>query len=327
MLKLLSLCKIADAAAKARIAKDYDIAEVDGPVKEEDVLRQIAGYDAVMVPFTADKLVSERVIDAAPDLKLIASTYGGARQNIADVYAIKKGITVIHSGASRERPMAEYTLALILSSLLRVHCYHHDMVSGEDWPRFKYERTRILRGRSLAVIGLGRIGRAILELCRCFTDDLAVVSRHLTAADAATLGVKLLTLNDAFRSCEVIVLAGGSTADTYHMIGAEQFALMREQALFVNIARGKMVDEQAMIAAVQTKPIFLALDVFEEEPLAADSPLRACDRVLLTPHRANNSIEFEERWGCLAEDLECFARGETPESALTLTRAAVMSES
>lgn len=327
MLKLLSLCKIADADAKARIAKNYNITELDGPVTEEGVLRQIAGYDAVMVPFTANMLISERVIDAAPGLKLIASTYGGARQNIADVYAIKKGIAVIHTGASRERPMAEYTLALILSSLLRVHCYHHDMTSGEAWPRFKYERTRILHGRSLAVIGLGRIGRAILELCRCFTDDLAVVSQHLTAADAKALGVRKLTLNEAFRSCEVIVLAGGSTAATHHMVGAEQFALMRDQALFVNIARGKMVDEQAMIAAVQTRPIFLALDVFEEEPLAADSPLRACDRVLLTPHRANNSIEFEQRWNCLADDLERFARGETPESTLTVERALVMSES
>ena len=136
-----------------------------------------------------------------------------------------------------------------------------------------------------------------------------------------------MELTEAFAGNEIIILAGGSNAETFHMIGAEQFAAMREDALFVNIARGKMVDQAAMIAAAESKNIFLALDVFENEPLEADSPLRKLDRVLLTPHRANNSIEFEERWKCLAGELECFAAGGVPESALTIDRAKVMSES
>jgi phosphoglycerate dehydrogenase-like enzyme len=88
-----------------------------------------------------------------------------------------------------------------------------------------------------------------------------------------------------------------------------------------------MVNEAEMVAAVHERPIYLALDVFEEEPLAADSPLRECDRVLMTPHRANNPVEFEQRWQTLADEIEAFIRGETPESALTPERAAAMSES
>jgi phosphoglycerate dehydrogenase-like enzyme len=82
-----------------------------------------------------------------------------------------------------------------------------------------------------------------------------------------------------------------------------------------------------MAEVAAEKEIFLALDVFETEPLAEDSPLRKNERVLLTPHRANNSIEFEERWKCLGSDIELFVNGKQPESALTVARAKVMSES
>ncbi len=325
--KLLSLCEIADAGAFARIEALFDVTVVK-ITDEAELAAAIPGYEALIVPFTASMLVSERVIDAAPGLKLIASSYGGTRQNIADIYALEKGITVIHTGASRERPMAEYTLALVLSSLLRINCYHADMtLGGEVWPRMKYPRTRILHNRPVAVIGYGRIGRAVVSLFRCFTDRIAVVSRHMTAEEARSAGLVKMELTETFAGNEIVILAGGSNAETFHMIGAEQFAAMREDALFVNIARGKMVDQAAMIAAAESKNIFLALDVFENEPLEADSPLRKLDRVLLTPHRANNSIEFEERWKCLAGELECFAAGGVPESALTVDRAKVMSES
>ncbi|MBO7153205.1 MAG: glyoxylate reductase [Lentisphaeria bacterium] len=324
--KLLTLCPIADKEVEQIIAKFYDIDVMSEPT-EEKVLGAIAPYDAVIVPYTAPMLISERVIDAAPNLKLIASTYGGTRQNIADIYAIERGITVIHTGASRERPMAEYTLGLVLSSFLRIHNYHHDMVSGEAWPRFKYPRTRIVNNRSVAVVGYGRIGKAIVNLFKCFTDKISVVSRHLSAEDAAKAGVKVVSLNDAFANNEVIILAGGHNSETDKLIKREQFELMAPNALFVNIARGKMVDEKAMAEVAAEKEIFLALDVFETEPLAEDSPLRKNERVLLTPHRANNSIEFEERWKCLGSDIELFCTGKTPESALTVARAKVMSES
>ena len=325
-MKLLSLCPIADAEIAQLIAKYYEIDVMNEPT-EEKVFEAIAPYDAVIVPYTGPMLISERVIDAGKNLKLIASTYGGTRQNIADIYALEKGITIIHTGASRERPMAEYTLGLVLSSLLRINNYHHDMVSGEAWPRFKYPRTRIVNNRKVAVIGYGRIGKAIVNLFKCFTDKISVVSRHLSAEDAAKDGVTVVSLNDAFKDNEIIILAGGHNSETDKLIKREQFELMADNALFVNIARGKMVDEQAMAEVAAAKEIFLALDVFEVEPLPADSILRKNERVLLTPHRANNSIEFEERWKCLGSDIELFVNGKQPESALTVARAKVMSES
>ncbi len=326
MKKMLALCKIADPDARARIARCYELEEREG-VTEPELLTLIPGYEALMVPFTSQILVSERVVDAASKLELIASTYGGTRQNIADVYAIGKGITVIHTGASRERPMAEYTLGLVLSSLLKIASYNHDMRGSEPWPRFKYPRTRILSGRSVAIVGYGRIGRAIAKLFSAFTDQIAAVSKHLTPEAAAKDGVAIVSKEEAFAKSDIIILAGGNTQETRHLVGAREFSLMRDGSLFVNIARGAMVDEKAMAEAAKDGRIQLALDVFETEPLPDDSPLRKLDNAVLTPHRANNSLEFEERWQCLAADIELLAQGKIPDSALTVERARVMSES
>ena len=323
--RLLSLCPIADEAAKKRMAEFYDISELEKCTEEE--LFELAGtFEALIVPYSAGMLVSERVIDKAKNLEIIASSYGGTRQNIADIYAIRKGISVLHTGASRGRPMAEYTLALVLCSLMRIGNYYHDMCNGE-WPRFKYPRTRILNNRKVSVVGYGRIGKAITALFRNFTDDISVVSKHLTPENAAADGVKIVDLNNAFAESEVIILAGGNCPENYHLIGAEQFNLMQKDALFVNIARGQMVDEKAMADAAAEKPVFLALDVFETEPLPEFSPLRNRENVLITPHRANNPIEFEERWKCLASDLVMLAEGGHPDSVLTEERAKTMSES
>jgi D-3-phosphoglycerate dehydrogenase len=324
--KILFMCKIGDPEAKDRIRKHADITEIES-VRPDDILRNLPGMEALIVPYTDNMLVTREIIDAGKALKLIGSTYGGVSQNIEAEHALSKGLTVIHTGGSRPRPMAEYTLGLILGSLTQIHNYHHYMRSGEAWPRSKFPRTRILGGRKVGIIGFGRIGAGILELMRCFTADIAVCSGHLTDAAAGKLGARKMELNTLFADREIIILAAGLTPETRRMIGAEQFALMRGNALFVNISRGGIVDQRAMIEAVSSKNIYLALDVFDPEPLEDDSPLRKNDRVLITPHRANNTIEFEQRWACLADELELFFSGKRPESALTLERLKTMSAS
>ncbi len=323
---LLFMCEISDAEAKVRIEKVAHVTEVASD-QVEDVLANIEGKDGVVVPYTAHKLITKEVVDKGADLRLIGSTYGGTRQNIEDIYCLEKGLTVIHTGASRPRPMAEYTLGLTLSSLMFIHNYNMYMRTDEPWPRFKYGRSRILQNRKVGIVGFGQIGQEIARIFGFFTDNIAVQSNHLSDEKAAELGVVKKDLAGIFSECEIIILAGGYTPATHHMVGKEQFDLMQENALFVNIARGKMVDEAAMVEAVESKQIYLALDVFETEPLPDDSPLRRNDRVLITPHRANNSIEFEQRWQCLADEIEKFYGGQTPDSALTVAKAKVMSES
>lgn len=324
--KILFACQIADPDAKARIERHADVVEI-AEATEAALLERVAGVEGLIVPFTKEKAITRAVIDRGTDLRLVGTTYGGTRQNVDDRYAVERGLTVIHTGASRPRPMAEFTLGLILSSLMHIHLYHHDMQSGEPWPRFKYPRGRILRGRSVGIVGLGLIGEGLLDLLRPFTGRLFACSRHLSEEQARDKGVTKLDLEAVFSECEVVVLAGGYTPETHHMIRKRHFERMQPGGLFVNIARGKMVHEAEMIEALQENDIYLALDVFEEEPLPADSLLRDSERVLLVPHRGNNAIEFEERWQCLADEIERFYTGIRPESALTLQRLDVMSES
>lgn len=328
MKKIFFACKIEDPDARARIAALGDLVEsleADTPGK---LLAAAQGADVVIVPFTNQPLVTRAVIDGLPDVKLIGTTYGGVRQNVDDSHALALGLCVIHTGPTRIRPMAEYTLSLALTSLTRVAAYHHGMRSGEAWPRLKFGRTRILHQRKVGVIGFGLIGRGIAELFRQFTPDIVIHSEHSSAESLRALGFsKAESLLVLFRECEVIILAGGHSPKNHHLIRREHFEAMRDEALFINIARGKMVRQADMIAVAAERNIHLALDVFEEEPLEADSPLRSNDRVLLVPHRANAPIEFEQRWQFLADELERFARGERPQTALVPERAAVMSES
>ncbi len=324
--KILFGCKVADDEARQRLLKHADLTELE-TCTEDSLLANIAGHEAVIVPYTPEVVITQKVIDAGDSLKLVGTTYGGTRQSIDDVYAIEKGLHVIHTGPTRPRPMAEYTLGLVLSSLLEIHNYHHHMNSAEPWPRFKYPRSRILHNRRVGIIGFGLIGRGIYDLFRLFTDDIWVRSGHMSEEEAAKLNVTRAGMEEIFSECEIIILSGGHTAETTHLVGAEHFARMGERALFVNIARGKMVDEAAMAEAAATRNIHLALDVFEEEPLPEHSPLRGRDNVLLTPHRANNPIEFEQRWDFLADEFDRYFRGEKPQTSLTLDRVKTMSES
>lgn len=328
MKKIFFACKIEDPVARARIAALGTLVESPESDAPEKILAAAHGADAIIVPFTNQPLLTREVLDGISGLRLVGTTYGGVRQNVDDAHALARGLTVIHTGPTRVRPMAEYTLSLALTALTRVAAYHHAMRAGEAWPRMKFGRTRILHNRKVGVVGFGLIGRGIADLCRQFTQDIVVHSEHSSADFLRALGfTKADSLLALFRDCEIIILAGGHNPRTHQMIRREHFEAMRDEALFINIARGKMVRQADMIAVASTRPIHLALDVFEEEPLETDSPLRNNDRVLLVPHRANAPIEFEQRWAYLADELERFARGERPHTALVPERAAAMSES
>lgn len=328
MTKTVFACTIEDDHARQRIQRVTNLIEIPDADTPEKILAAAQGADALIVPFTSQMLVTKEVIDGLPSLKLIGSTYGGVRQNIDEVHALAQKRCLIHTGPTRVRPMAEYTLTLALTSLTQIANYHHYMRSGEAWPRMKFGRTRILHNRKVGVIGFGWIGKGIAELFRQFTEHVMIYSEHASEVALRAQGFsKAASLASVFEECEVIILAGGHNPKTHHMIRQEHFEAMADEALFINIARGKMVRQADMIDVVARKNIYLALDVFEEEPLEADSPLRHNDRVLLAPHRANAPREFEQRWQFLADELERVARGERPLTALTSERAQVMSES
>ncbi len=276
----------------------------------EEALLQLAEEAQVMiVPWTKSPLVTQAVLEKAKQLKLVTATYGGLRQNVDVDAALAHGVKLSCTGPARARSVAEFTLALMLASLLHVCRIHHTMRTQRNFPRFGY--TRQLSGRKVGIIGVGHIARDLITLLKPFEVDLAVCSRHLSGEKARELGAVNLTLHELLKRSEVVVVLTGLTDQTVHMIGAHELAMMPDGALIVNTSRGKIIDEKALVNELQKGRLSAALDVFEEEPLTSNSPLRDLPNVVHTAHSANSTMEMDiNRWTFAVEEVRRFMKGE-----------------
>jgi D-3-phosphoglycerate dehydrogenase len=164
-----------------------------------------------------------------------------------------------------------------------------------QWDRKAFGGTE-LRGKVLGVIGLGRIGAHVTHIARAFGMKVLAHDPYLTESRAQALSVELVTLEDLLGRADVVTLHLPLSDATRHLLNPDRLALMKPTAVLVNTARGELVDEEALLRAVEQKRIAgAALDVFSEEPLPGDSPLRKTDRIILTPHLAASTAEAQER--------------------------------
>jgi D-3-phosphoglycerate dehydrogenase len=142
-----------------------------------------------------------------------------------------------------------------------------------------------LTGRTLAVVGAGRIGKELLRMARAFDLRLLAADPYVNAIELGYLGARKVDLDTAVREADFVVVCCLLNDETRHLVGAPQFARMKQTAYFINVARGPIVDEIALIEALRARKIAgAALDVFEQEPVAAGNPLLAMDNVIVTPH-------------------------------------------
>jgi phosphoglycerate dehydrogenase-like enzyme len=248
----------------------------------------LADPDAVIArlrPFDVLCVMRERtplpraILEQLPALKLIITT--GARNASIDMAAAKeRGIVVCHTGYHSHGAM-EQTWALLLAAARAVPAEYASFRAG-GW------QTQVgidLKGATLGVIGLGKIGQAIARIGKAFEMNVIAWSQNLTAETAAAHGVTKVEKADLLRQSDFVTLHLVLSARTRGIIGAAELALMKPTAWLVNTSRGPLVDEAAMIAALRDKQIAgAALDVFDIEPLPADSPLRSLDNVIASPH-------------------------------------------
>lgn len=280
---------------------------------------------AVVIPWTPDPLVTQAVLEKLPSLQIIVSTYGGVKRNVAVDSALERGIRLTCTGAVRARSVAEFTLALMTDGLLYVSRTHHDMRSGQRFPRYGYSRE--LTERTVGVVGFGAVTRELLLLIAPFRTTTLVYSTHASEAELSKWNASSVSLDELARRSEVVVLLTGLTENTRGMINASFLKQMQENALIVNTARGKLIDEAALITELQTGRIRAALDVYEEEPLSLDSPLRGLDNVTLTAHSANSTREMDSgRWEFALSELRLFAAGNALSGELDADHIARMSD-
>lgn len=265
-----------------------------------ELARQIGGHEIVVTGWGTPVFNAE-VLAAADRLRLIAHSAGSIKRMLPPA-AFADGRRVTHAAAVMAPGVAEITLLFILLGLRKLH--RVDRVFREQG--WHAARAMPLGGElaqtRVGIIGASHTGRALIQRLRHLAGELWVYDPFLSGAEARALGVKRATLEQLLRECPVVSLQAPSTEATYRMIGAEQFSWLQDSALFINTARSHLLDEDALLAELQSGRIYAALDVFEAEPLPDDSPFRKLDNVIITPHIAARTRETPVRQGQLVAD-------------------------
>jgi phosphoglycerate dehydrogenase-like enzyme len=268
------------------------------------VVERLRGFDAVVLNRERTPMPRE-VIDRLPRLECIVTS--GKRNASVDVrHAVERGLTV--SGAQTlGHPSAELAWALILAFMRRIPEEAADVRAG-GW---QVSLGRDLRGKTLAIAGLGRIGKVVAQVGVAFGMNVIAWSRSLTPEAAAPLGVRAVDKETLFREADVLSLHLGLNAGTRGIVDAAALALMKPTALVVNTARGELIDDDALIAALDAGGLGgAALDVFAEEPLPQDHPYRRRGDVLVTPHLGYVTEDnYRTSFGEVVEDLEAWLAG------------------
>lgn len=288
----------ADAHLKKLAALTFSTKE--GSLTSAELAARIGGYDAVITGWGTPKF-TDAVLSASKQLKLIAHTAGSIKSMLPPA-VFERGIAVTHAASAIAPAVAELTLMLIMLSLQ----------SGEGWNRAReMGMGQEIAGQRVGVIGAGYTGRCVIQLLRAVGAEVWACDPYLTSERAAEMGVRKADLHTLLAQCRIITLQAPPTDETYHMIGAEQLRLLPDGAVFINTARAHLVDQDALLAELQTGRFVAALDVFDPEPLPDDSPLRALDNVLLTPHIAGASRQARVRQGeIIVEEIERYFAGE-----------------
>jgi len=274
------------------LAATPEIEVVNCAGKPRDELeRALGGAHALIV--RSETRVTADLLTHGPGLRVIARAGTGV-DNIDVHAATRRGIAVMNAPGANTVSAAEHAMGLLLAQARHIPWAAEAMRRGE-WDRKRFEGTE-LRGKTIGIVGLGRIGGHVAQLARAFGMHVVGHDPYLSPERAAELQLKLLPLDQLLSQADVVTLHVAHTEQTHHLINAARLKLMKPTAVLVNTARGELVDAVALAEAIGEKRIGgAALDVFAVEPLPADSPLRKLERVILTPHLAASTAEAQER--------------------------------
>src|SRR5688572_26086100 len=282
------------SAAYKRWAEKTPVVYYDTlPGSEETLIERIRDFEVVINIRSSCKFTSN-VFAACPRLKLL-SLWGTGTDNVDLAAARKAGVSVTNTPGVSAVSIAEHSLMLMLAVARRVVVIHQGVVAGE-WPR---GQSIQLQGKTLGVIGLGAIGRQFARLGQGIGMKVIAWTMHPNPA----LGFELVELERLFRTSDVGSMHLRPSPETTGFIRGAQFEMMKPGAILVNTARGPIIDDAALIEALQTRRIAGAgLDVFDVEPLPPGHPLTKLDNVVLTPHCAGVTPEVLEAGLALALD-------------------------
>ena len=268
---------------------DPVIADVEERLEENELLALVGDIEGVVC---GDDRFTSRVIDAAPKLKVI-SKWGTGIDSIDAAACATKGIRICRTPDAFTHPVADTVLGYILSFARNLPFMDRAMKDG-IWDKI---HGRAMNESTVGVIGVGAIGAAVLRRAKPFEATLLGADiREIDPAVMKETGVEMTTFEDLLARSDFVSLNCDLNETSHHLMDSRAFGLMRHHAIVVNAARGPVINEPALVAALQSGQIGgAALDVFEDEPLPTESPLRAMGNVLIAPHNSNSSRKAWER--------------------------------
>jgi len=297
---------ISDRIHKKAIEEAKEFADVDLEfnLTHEELIERIRGYDALIV--RSGTKVTKDVIENADKLKIIGRA-GVGLDNIDLNAAKKKGIKIVNSPEASTISVAELTIGSLIALMRNIPHAHRSLKEGR-WEREKFEGNE-LYGKTIGIIGFGRIGREVADRARAFGMNVLIFDPNITAEDAREANCEYMELDELIKNSDVITLHVPLTNETRNLIDKKRIDMMKENAILINVARGGIVNEVDLYTALKEGRIKGAvLDVFESEP-PERSPLLKLENVLLTPHLGASTEEAQINAGTvIVEKIRNFFR-------------------
>ncbi len=260
-------------------------------LSEEEIVERIPGCNAVIV--RSKPKITRRIIDAGHALKVIGRA-GVGLDNVDVEYARTKNIKVVNTPGASTESVAEHVFALLLSKARDIPRADHALREGK-WIKKELIGTE-LKGKTLGIIGFGRIGSRLGEIAAAFGMTVLAYDVIDISERAKEVGAQVCTMDEVLQNSDFITLHVPLLPSTRNLISQSEIKKMKSGAVLINTARGGVIDEKALYQALVDKKIQACLDVFEEEP-PTDSPLLTLGACVLTPHIAGSTEDAQMRAG------------------------------
>jgi len=303
MTKVYLSAQLPNVATQTLEKAGLDVSSYDGDglISHDELLKHVSDADFLITPLSTK--VDQEIIDAAPKLKLIAN-FGAGFNNIDTAYAKQKGIPVTNTPAVSTNAVAEVTIGLMLALSHRMVEGDHKM-RNEGFPGWAplYFLGHEIAGKTLGIFGLGNIGSDVARKANALGMNVQYYKpNRLSDPEERSMKVTYKPLADLIKTSDYITINAPQTPDTVHKFDAQAFKAMKKTASIINVGRGPIIDEAALLDALKSGEIAsAALDVYEKEP-NVDDGFKSLKNVILTPHVGNATVEARDAMANIVAD-------------------------
>jgi phosphoglycerate dehydrogenase-like enzyme len=292
---------------------------------QEYLAEKMKNVDVVITSWGTPKITAEMVNGTT--VKMIGHMAGSLKGVIdRDVY--NTGIKICSGNEGFGRTVAEHNLIMILMGLRRSYDFIYNMRTNKNSWSTGEQVVDGINGSTIGIVSYGTISKWLVKYLKAFECRIIVNSAYCTEEEAQKVGFEVeRDLDKMIEQCDVVTILSTLTEKTFHLFDKERLAKLKDGALLVNVARGSIIDEEAMIAELESGRLFAVLDVYEKEPLPAESPLRTLSNVYTFPHVGGKTHECRSNMGkIIVEDIERLKNGQELVNAVPVEAFARMTE-